>query len=203
VEGNEELGKIYAEILMDDFEPYWVPSPADFIPALQQGRQFDLIVTEIEFSQGGWRDTTILEKWPVLIVTRVDDTHVIQSMLRDWAKDYLTKPINNNEFLAKCSHLASAKKIYACNALGMSISRGGLSSQELTANEFRLLSLISQSQTYSVDIALASQMIWGQNVSDQRLHTMLSRLRPKLRPLKLELEMSKTASCIWMTQVGD
>lgn len=201
MDSNEELGKIFSEILLDSFDPLWVASPEHFFALSPEDRGFDLIVTEIEFPGGGWQNTAILERCPVLIVTRVDDTKIIQSMLNGWADDYLTKPFNNNEFLAKCRRLTAGKKVYECHAVGMSISCGDLMSEELTANEFRLLTLLSHSQNYSVEIGKASQLIFGQKVSDQRLHTMLSRLRPKVKALNLQLEMSKETSTIWLTQV--
>lgn len=197
LDSNVELAKIYAEILEDHCDTLLVHSIASANELIDQGAVYDLLVTELELSDGQWNSPinaalrSRINPTPVLIVTRVDDSEVMQMVLEDGASDFLTKPVNNNEFLAKCRHLTSARSLYQCDAIGMTVARKGALSDELTSNEFRLMTLLARQSDHTVTVEEAARSIWGQKVSDQRIHTMLSRLRPKIRGLHIQLEMTK------------
>lgn len=196
IESNNEIGKIFCEILDDVYETVHCSSIAAFSTLLNEDIEFDLVITEIDLVDGPWMDTSYLQRVPVLVVTGHHDFDSLYHLMQDWADDYLMKPISNDVFKTKCRYLISGTGLFECDAVGMTVCRRGMRSEELTANEFRLLALLSSSVDHKIAVVKARDAIWGPKVSDQRIHTMLSRLRPKLRGLKLQLEMSKEDSIV-------
>ncbi len=202
VDGNQELRKIYGEVLGPTFAVTLFRSSADLVAALGTGEGFDLVITEIDFAgesllapdkQSVW---SAFGKASVLVVTHVDDIDEIGKTMRLGADDYLTKPFNHNELIAKCLRLTAGSTGIECDAAALKVLRSGSASQELTANEFKLMTLLSRTEGGAIGLDVVAEGIWGQRVSDQRIHTMLSRLRPKVSPLNLTLEVTKSRTVV-------
>lgn len=196
LESNQEIGKIFVELLTDDFDVELFSTLGAFRNKLNSPTTVDLIVTELTLSDADTDDISFcvkgaLPQTPVLIVSKVDGLQSIQAGLKSWANDYLTKPFNNHELLSRCQRLTEAESLYTFDSMHMTVIRRGCVSEALTSAEFRLLTLLAKSDSHRVSMALANETIWGTEVSSQRMHTLLSRLRPKVRGLDLQLEVSK------------
>lgn len=204
LEGNQEIAKIYVELLADGYEVEWFPTLAMLKARLASAPDAALIITELSLLDAEIDDIAMclkgaLPTTPVLIVSKVDCLQAMHESLKSWASDFLTKPFNNNEFVAKCRRLTPSESLYVCDSARMTVKRRSHTSDELTSNEFRLLTLLAQNDGYKVSMDLAHQTIWGNTVSTQRMHTLLSRLRPKVKSLDLQLEVSKDGMVAVMT----
>lgn len=202
VDGSADLGKIYVEVLEPAFGVTPFRSTDEFLHAVEGGRTFDLVVSEIEFAGASILAPERADVWraygrsPVLIVTHVDDVDAIRRILANGAQDCLTKPFNHNELIAKCLKLTAGTSVFECDAAGLRIRRSGEISPPLTANEFKLMSLLSRCDGGQIALDALAEGVWGQKVSDQRIHTMLSRLRPKMQPLNLRLEVTRNRTVV-------
>jgi DNA-binding response OmpR family regulator len=194
---NSEVHKIYSAILEPEFFLECFSNLESLSHRLDQKIGCDLLICEANFV-----DTEQLPTWfeslkrrvgetSLFVVTNLEEFPNIYESISDWACDYLTKPFKNNELVGKCRHIIVRNGLYNCDVVNMKVRRFHKTSESLTSNELRLLTLLSSSRDQRLGVEQATRKIWGSTVSNQRLHTLLSRLRPKIRPLDLQVEMEK------------
>lgn len=196
VERDPSIVRIYQELLGDSFNYQHCSSLQSFGQALEQANRFSLVVTDVYFDDGRIDQVSpiisdMLKTTPVLIVTSESNFEICKTALNNWADDLLSKPFSNELFLLKCHYLLSRKSFFHCDPVQMTIQKNGALSDPLTANEYRLLTLLDSIPQHEILWADASSQIWGGKVPKQRVHTLLSRLRPKIQSLNLNVEFSK------------
>jgi DNA-binding response OmpR family regulator len=155
----------------------------------------DLIVLDIMMPDGNGTDfcRECREKGyhvPVLFLTALDDGSDIVEGLKAGGDDYLTKPYDIDEFIARIDAL-----IRRCSAAGTDIDfgrlkldtvslRGYLDGQDmsLTQKEYSVLAALIRQGGQAVPRERMYKMIWGeQPMTDmQVLRTTVSRLKRKL-----------------------
>jgi two-component system, OmpR family, response regulator MprA len=178
VEDDEEIVKILERWL--NLEGYQVLSAADGIQGVQIAaeQEFDLVILDLmlpgkdgldvcrEIRRGGGMQSDI----PILMLTARDRVPDRVSGLDSGADDYLTKPFDPNELMARIRALLrrtmkEGPRIY--EFAGLMLDTGThLASRdgrviELTAKEYELLELLMQNPNQVLTRSLIYDRVWG------------------------------------------
>jgi two-component system KDP operon response regulator KdpE len=131
-------------------------------------------------------------KAPILILSVRDQEETIVSALDSGADDYLTKPFNVNELLAR---IRVAERHYLTDKVGPVVTSGNVTvnladhlvcknSQEirLTVTEYDVLKVLAQNAGRVLTHRQLLQSVWGPNASEhvQYLRVYIAHLRQKL-----------------------
>jgi two-component system, OmpR family, response regulator MprA len=178
VEDDEEIVNILERWLA--LEGYQVLSAADGITGVQMAAEqdFDLVILDLmlpgkdgldvcrEIRQGGDLQSEV----PILMLTARDRVPDRVSGLDSGADDYLTKPFDPNELMARIRALLRRSKkelprVYEFAGLSLDTgthlaSRGGRAI-ELTAKEYELLELLMQNPNQVLTRSLIYDRVWG------------------------------------------
>lgn len=127
---------------------------------------------------------------PVIFLTAVDDEDSIVNGLELGADDYITKPFSTRELIARIKRVAnknSKKNIITVSGVTLDLDKSAVFENgkqlELTALEYKLLSLLMQNAGKVVTRELIFEKIWdvsGNFVNDNTLTVYIKRIRKKL-----------------------
>ena len=127
---------------------------------------------------------------PVIFLTAVDDEDSVVNGLELGADDYITKPFSTRELIARIKRVAnknSKKNIITVSGVTLDLDKSAAFENgkqlELTALEYKLLSLLMQSVGRVVTRELIFEKIWdvsGNFVNDNTLTVYIKRIRKKL-----------------------
>lgn len=127
---------------------------------------------------------------PVIFLTAVDDEDSIVNGLELGADDYITKPFSTRELIARIKRVAnknSKKNIITVSGITLDLDKSAVFENgkqlELTALEYKLLSLLMQNAGKVVTRELIFEKIWdvsGNFVNDNTLTVYIKRVRKKL-----------------------
>lgn len=127
---------------------------------------------------------------PVIFLTAVDDEDSIVNGLELGADDYITKPFSTRELIARIKRVAnknSKKNIITVSGVTLDLDKSAVFENgkqlELTALEYKLLSLLMQNAGKVVTRELIFEKIWdvsGNFVNDNTLTVYIKRVRKKL-----------------------
>lgn len=127
---------------------------------------------------------------PVIFLTAVDDEDSVVNGLELGADDYITKPFSTRELIARIKRVAnknSKKNIITVSGVTLDLDKSAVFKNgkqlELTALEYKLLSLLMQNAGKVVTRELIFEKIWdvsGNFVNDNTLTVYIKRIRKKL-----------------------
>lgn len=127
---------------------------------------------------------------PVIFLTAVDDEDSVVNGLELGADDYITKPFSTRELIARIKRVAnknSKKNIITVSGVTLDLDKSAVFENgkqlELTALEYKLLSLLMQNVGKVVTRELIFEKIWdasGNFVNDNTLTVYIKRVRKKL-----------------------
>jgi len=127
---------------------------------------------------------------PVIFLTAVDDEDSVVNGLELGADDYITKPFSTRELIARIKRVAnknSKKNIITVSGVTLDLDKSAVFENgkqlELTALEYKLLSLLMQNAGKVVTRELIFEKIWdvsGKFVNDNTLTVYIKRIRKKL-----------------------
>lgn len=127
---------------------------------------------------------------PVIFLTAVDDEDSVVNGLELGADDYITKPFSTRELMARIKRVAnknSKKNIITVSGVTLDLDKSAVFENgkqlELTALEYKLLSLLMQNAGKVVTRELIFEKIWdvsGNFVNDNTLTVYIKRIRKKL-----------------------
>lgn len=127
---------------------------------------------------------------PVIFLTAVDDEDSVVNGLELGADDYITKPFSTRELIARIKRVAnknSKKNIITVSGVTLDLDKSAVFENgkqlELTALEYKLLSLLMQNVGRVVTRELIFEKIWdvsGNFVNDNTLTVYIKRIRKKL-----------------------
>lgn len=127
---------------------------------------------------------------PVIFLTAVDDEDSVVNGLELGADDYITKPFSTRELIARIKRVAnknSKKNIITVSGVTLDLDKSVVFENgkqlELTALEYKLLSLLMQNAGKVVTRELIFEKIWdvsGNFVNDNTLTVYIKRVRKKL-----------------------
>lgn len=127
---------------------------------------------------------------PVIFLTAVDDEDSVVNGLELGADDYITKPFSTKELIARIKRVAnknSKKNIITVSGVTLDLDKSAVFENgkqlELTALEYKLLSLLMQNAGKVVTRELIFEKIWdvsGNFVNDNTLTVYIKRIRKKL-----------------------
>lgn len=127
---------------------------------------------------------------PVIFLTAVDDEDSVVNGLELGADDYITKPFFTRELIARIKRVAnknSKKNIITVSGVTLDLDKSAVFENgkqlELTALEYKLLSLLMQNAGKVVTRELIFEKIWdvsGNFVNDNTLTVYIKRIRKKL-----------------------
>lgn len=127
---------------------------------------------------------------PVIFLTAVDDEDSVVNGLELGADDYITKPFSTKELIARIKRVAnknSKKNIITVSGVTLDLDKSAVFENgkqlELTALEYKLLSLLMQNAGKVVTRELIFEKIWdvsGNFVNDNTLTVYIKRIRKNL-----------------------
>lgn len=127
---------------------------------------------------------------PVIFLTAVDDEDSVVNGLELGADDYITKPFSTRELIVRIKRVAnknSKKNIITVSGVTLDLDKSAVFENgkqlELTALEYKLLSLLMQNAGKVVTRELIFEKIWdvsGNFVNDNTLTVYIKRVRKKL-----------------------
>lgn len=127
---------------------------------------------------------------PVIFLTAVDDEDSVVNGLELGADDYITKPFSTRELIARIKRVTnknSKKNIITVSGVTLDLDKSAVFENgkqlELTALEYKLLSLLMQNAGKVVTRELIFEKIWdvsGNFVNDNTLSVYIKRVRKKL-----------------------
>ena len=127
---------------------------------------------------------------PVIFLTAVDDEDSVVNGLELGADDYITKPFSTRELIARIKRVAnknSKKNIITVSGVTLDLDKSAVFENgkqlELTALEYKLLSLLMQNAGKVVTRELIFEKIWdvsGNFVNDNTLTVYIKRIRKNL-----------------------
>ena len=177
---------------------YVVDSAADGEEGLYYGREYEYDAAVIDLGLPKLDGLTLLQRWrqggnrvPVLILTSRDTWREKVAGLRAGADDYLAKPFQLEEMLARVEALlrrasGHASPLLHCGTLELDpvsarVTRGG-NPIGLTAQEYRALHYLMQKQGKVVSKSELSEHIYGQEIERDSnvIEVLVNHLRSKL-----------------------
>lgn len=127
---------------------------------------------------------------PVIFLTAVDDEDSVVNGLELGADDYIRKPFSTRELIARIKRVAnknSKKNIITVSGVTLDLDKSAVFENgkqlELTALEYKLLSLLMENVGKVVTRELIFEKIWdvsGNFVNDNTLTVYIKRIRKKL-----------------------
>ena len=161
----------------------------------------DLIVLDLGLpDMGGVEVLKRLREWsrtPVLVLSVRDATDQKVAALEAGADDYLTKPFDGSELIARLRALsrrapeAEGEPVFACGGLQIDYAARSVTvngkETHLTQIEYALLSLLARHAGRVLTHQHMLREIWGPNAAEQRQY-----LRVHLASLRVKLEGSVT-----------
>lgn len=155
---------------------------------------YDVAVLDIKLPDGNgfdlFKKIRRYSDLPVIFLTAVDDEDSVVNGLELGADDYITKPFSTRELIARIKRVAnknSKKNIITVSGVTLDLDKSAVFENgkqlELTALEYKLLSLLMQNAGKVVTRELIFEKIWdvsGNFVNDNTLTVYIKRIRKKL-----------------------
>lgn len=209
IEDNRDINMMLAEALRG--AGYAVSSAFDGVEGLDaiKAGGHDLVLLDImlPYMSGDQilREMRSFSDTPVIVLSAKDMVGTKIDLLRMGADDYVTKPFDLGELLARVeTSLRRARRQFEADKLitykDMTLDRGTKTVQvggeelELTAKEYGLLELLLSNQGKVFTKANLYETVWGEEYlgDDNAVKTHLSNLRSKLKKANPEEEYIET-----------
>lgn len=209
IEDNKDVNKMLAEVLVN--EGYEIFPAYDGIEGLNaiKAQDFDLILLDImlPYKSGDeiLREVRSFSDIPVIIISAKDMIHTKIDLLKTGADDYITKPFDLGEAVARVQtnlrrscKKSPIEKIYTYkdmvvddNAKRVTVNHQEL---DLTAKEYRIIELLVKNREKVFTKANLYETIWQDAYlgDDNAVKTHVSNLRSKLKTANSNNEYIET-----------
>ncbi len=169
--------------------------------------KFDMILLDLMLPEISGEELLInyrrFSNIPVIIISAKDETAVKVDMLRTGADDYITKPFDNEEVLARVESNLRRSRGYSSSPLvagplefDTETSRCTVSGKfvSLTGTEIKILRLLLENPQKLFTKANLFTSVWDEeyNYDDNAVNTHISNLRRKLRAVCPDREFIET-----------
>lgn len=170
-----------------------------------KGFQYDLIVLDVMLPEyDGFEIVRILRQdginTPILMLTARDTVSDKVRGLNSGADDYMTKPFDTEEFLARVGALTRRKGSLAVNELSFGDLKLDLRSAQLSCGEesvqlsykeFNVIKMFLANPTMTITKETLIVRVWGveSEASDNNVEAYISFLRKKLKYLKSNISI--------------
>lgn len=198
VDDDPALSTLVSAILEHDGKKVDVADTAARGSKLALENYYDLIILDLGLPDGNGYDicSSLRQQdiiTPVLILTGEHDSEVMVSCLKSGADDYLTKPFDGEELLARIeaitrrSNLRQEERTLRCGNMRVDlIDRKmyyGENEVPLTNNEFSLLVYLMKNQNRVISQDELAKKVWGITFDTQTnyINVYISYLRKKIR----------------------
>jgi len=129
---------------------------------------------------------------PVLVVSGVEEVEVLRFCFARGVDDYLIKPANRIELLAKIERAVASRLAtlgIRLNPITLTATRQGLTSAPLTPKEFQLTTVLLAAGVDAIAPAALREQLWPvSQVTAKALDVHMSHLRKKLAILGVRIE---------------
>ncbi|HEX3027423.1 MAG TPA: response regulator transcription factor [Clostridia bacterium] len=207
IEDDKEINNLLCSILCKEkFNCKSIYSGLQALAALKTNR-FDMVLLDLMLpgmpGEKLLRDFRRFSNAPVIIISAKDETAVKVDMLRTGADDYITKPFDNNEVLARVESnlrrslgysspllIAGSLEIdtekNVCTVSGQTVS--------LTGIEIKILRLLMEHPQKLFTKANLYSSVWNEpyDYDDNAVNTHISNLRRKLKSVCPDQEFIET-----------
>lgn len=207
IEDDKEINNLLCSILSKEkYVCKSIYSGLQALGALKTDR-FDMVLLDLMLpgmsGEELLRDFRRFSNVPVIIISAKDETAVKVDMLRTGADDYITKPFDNNEVLARvesslrrCQGYSSPLLIAGslefdtekniCSVSGQTVS--------LTGIEIKILRLFMEHPTKLFTKSNLYRSVWNEpyDYDDNAVNTHISNLRRKLKSVCPDQEFIET-----------
>jgi DNA-binding response OmpR family regulator len=200
LEDDQQMQAIYEDMLSRNYQLTLFSNLQEFRSGLQRLSPPDLMILDLMCPDGSL--LTVFEEFapklketPFLIVSGLDEQEAIRSSFKVGALDFISKPFSKAELQVKLdiflNRLESQQNGIAAvklDPLSMTLHTKNERSSELTAKEYRILSLFLQAQEQIVPRRHLVMTLWKDiNVSEKTLDVHLSNIRRKIASLGLTI----------------
>jgi len=189
--------EIYKDALSSDFSLRFVETLKDLTDEMEDDSKDhpDILVCDVFVEDGNFVNflETKKDQFPVertFVISGVPERDLIERCLSLGVYDYLSKPISWDLFRVKCSRMLDNNGLATMQLLPvkMSVVHEGSESDELTANEWKILNHLLLQTGYRCSRDSLSMAIWNEPPKGKKLDFHMVNLRKKLQPLDLTIE---------------
>jgi DNA-binding response OmpR family regulator len=185
-EDHQELCKVYQRLLSKHFKVDIAASISEMRRKISElGKPYDLLLVDLLLSDGNVLDVpmddplfTELRTCATIVVSETDDLEVLATTNK-WARDYVTKPFNNNELVYRCLRFARYPSPELCRR-EMVLRYRGRTSEHLTMTDAKLFEVLASAGDRGMAKRSISQAIYQNSNRVSQVEVSLSRLRRKL-----------------------
>lgn len=186
VEDHTELCEIYRRLLEKHFEVDVAPTISEMRRMICESRNsYDLFLVDLLLSDGNVLNVPAddqlfvkLRTTPTIVISETDDLGAM-THAAGWARDYLTKPFNNNELVHRCLRFACCHTP-DLSLRDLSLRYGNRETEPLTMTEFKLAQLLMRADKNGVAKSDIAKAIYQNPERLNQVEVSLSRLRRKL-----------------------
>lgn len=209
IEDDDHINGMLAELLSPHYQVTQAFSGTEG-RRLWESQGFDLLLLDLMLpglkGEALIAHVRLTSKIPIIVITAKDDVNVLVSVLELGANDYIAKPFDTKEVLARITvqlrKVGSHQEKVTATATGIRIDSGTHQAYvndqllDLTNKEFELLKLLNAHPNQVFSKAKLYEMIWQEAYfgDDNTVTVHMSRLRRKLKNVNQDKEMIKT---IW------
>ncbi|MDF2988854.1 MAG: response regulator with CheY-like receiver domain and winged-helix DNA-binding domain [Eubacterium sp.] len=209
VEDNADVNKMLAEVLLDaGFEVFSVFTGIDGLKEIRE-KQYDLILLDImlPYKSGDeiLKEVRGFSDVPVLVISAKDMIHTKIDLLRLGADDYITKPFDLGEVVARVEanlrrfhRQACTEELLQYRDMLVDVSSKRISVNnielDLTAREYQIIEILIKNRSKVFTKANLYETIWQETYlgDDNAIKTHMSNLRSKLKAANPQKEYIET-----------
>ena len=207
IEDDKEINRLLCSILVENkhgcFSEYSGKSACETL----KSNKFDMVLLDLMLpgmsGEELLRDLRCFSNVPVIIISAKDATAVKVDMLRTGADDYITKPFDNNEVLARVESNLRRSQGYtpSCLTVGplkfdteTNICTVSDRQVSLTGTEMKILKLLMGNPQKLFTKANLFTSVWDEpyNYDENAINTHISNLRRKLKSVCPDQEFIET-----------
>jgi len=190
---------VYKEILSSEYELVVFSNMPEFLakftdtnadrPALLIA---DLKIADADFSEFLKQYGKRLDQ-PFLVVSSVDEAHVVNDCFEGGCLDFISKPFGKGELLAKISRILAQGTLVPARDIKMdprtmTIQSGGQESPHLTSKEFQIVAHLIDDANATLPRQVIIDRVWfNLRVSPKTFDVHLVNLRRKLNTIGLDI----------------
>lgn len=200
LEDDLQMQAIYQDMLGRSYQLSFFASLREFRSGLESQSPPDLMILDLMCPDGSLHTVfedfaPILQATPFLVVSGLDEQDAIRDSFGVGALDFISKPFSKSEIQVKIDIFLSRQADHPAeispvklDPLSMTLYTKNERSSELTAKEYRILSLFLQAPEHVVPRRHLVLTLWKDiNVSEKTLDVHLSNIRRKIAALGLTI----------------
>lgn len=215
IEDDPGIQLVIEEILAPAFQLRLFSRVEEFRAALESAPTgtVDLIIADLMLPERSFLslmksgDNQRLQDVPVIVVSSVQDLETLRFCFQFGVKDYITKPFQSSELIAKIERAlgpASSDARIVLDDATKTVHRMSKRSDPLTTREFDILSAIHGASNQSLSRKDLLHTVWGAaRLSAKALDVHLVNLRRKIQPLGLDVRFRRPDQFVLLSDLAD